>query len=86
MLTWNLLHGLGNTKTELPDLRDDTTKDLPLLENMYLLCEPNTCIPYGDPAAPGFDPANVIVIPNTYLVTTAGGEKTVDFPDEIIVL
>ncbi len=86
MLTWNLLHGLGNTRTELPDLRDPTTRDIPLLENMFLLCEPNTCIPYGSEASPSYDAENVLVIPNTYLVTGEGGVRTVNYPSGITVL
>lgn len=86
MLSWNLLHGMGNTRTEAPDLRDPTTIDLPLHEHMHLLCEPNTCLPYGDPAAPTYSFFEVLVIPNTYLVTPQGGTPLVDFPTEIIVL
>lgn len=86
MLSWNLLHGMGNTKTEAPDLRDSTTAGLPLLENMHLLCEPNTCVPFGDVANPSYSFHNVVIIPNTFLVTQNGGVRTVNIPDEIFVL
>ena len=86
MLSWNLLHGMGNTRTEAPDLRDPTTIDLPLRENMHLLCEPNTCLPFGDPKNPSYDFFQVVVLPNTYLVTPQGGKPMVDFPTKIIVL
>ncbi len=83
--TWNILHGMGNTRTEAPDFRDPTTNSLPLLDGMYLLCEPIAALP-SPPGVQLQGPPLVMMLPNTFLVTPEGGRRVTTIPNEIVVI
>lgn len=77
----NFCHGLGNSRTESPDVRDETTCDIPFSENMHLLCEPNIVYSYGKQG-----PESVILIPDSYYVSKDGGIPTTKISHEIFVI
>lgn len=77
----NFCHGLGNSRTESPDVRDETTCDIPFVENMHLLCEPNIAYSYGEGG-----PESVILIPDSFYVSKDGGIPTTKISHEIFVI
>ncbi len=77
----NFCHGLGNSRTESPDVRDETTCDLPFEENMHLLCEPNIAYSYGPDG-----PESVILIPDSFYVSPNGGIPTTKISHELFVI
>ena len=77
----NFCHGLGNSRTEGPDVRDETTCDIPFTENMHLLCEPNLVYKIREDL-----PMSIVLIPDSYYVSKDGGIQTTKIPHEIAVI